>query len=120
MDIEVFRTYCLSLNGAEETTPFGPDNLVYKVGGKIFSILSLDSEEATSNLKCEPERAIQLRESYPDHIIPGYHMNKKHWNTVYLERGLTDQLVRELADHSYSLVFKSLSKAVQIQISPDA
>lgn len=119
MDIEAFRKYCLSLKGVEETTPFGPDNLVYKVGGKIFAITSLDSDDASANLKCDPERAIQLRDEYPDQIVPGYHMNKRHWNTVFLGLGLSDQLIRELTDHSYSLVVQSLSKSVRVELEND-
>ena len=108
MNIESVRQYCLQLKGAEETLPFGPDNLVYKVGGKIFAISGLDQEECSVNLKCDPERAIELRDLHPDHVYPGYHMNKKHWNTVFFERGLPEKFLRELIDHSYTLVFESL------------
>ena len=82
MDIETFRNYCLQLKGVEETLPFGPDTLVYKVMGKVFAITGLDSDEFWVNLKCDPEQAIDLRENYPGLINPGYHMNKRHWNTV--------------------------------------
>ncbi len=113
MDIEAFRKYCLSLKGVEETFPFGPDTLVYKVYGKVFAITGLDGEEFSVNLKCDPERAIDLREEYPDQIIPGWHMNKKHWNTVYFENGLGHQVLKELIDHSYQLVFDGLPSGVK-------
>ena len=108
MDIETFRQYCMRMKGVEETLPFGPDTLVYKVMGKMFSLTGLDEEECSINLKCDPEYALELRENFPDSIMPGYHMNKKHWNTVFCERGLPDKLIRELIDHSYSLVVESL------------
>jgi len=110
MNIEEFRDYCLSKKGVEETLPFGPDVLVFKVMGKMFSATSLNEEEFRMNLKCNPERSIELRASNPD-IIPGWHMNKKHWNTVYGERNVEESLIRELIDHSYDLVVSSLKKA---------
>ena len=109
MNIEAFRKYCLNLPGAEETLPFGPDTLVYKVGGKIFALTGLDDVECSVNLKCDPEKAIELREEYPDEIIPGYHMNKKHWNTVYFEKGLSEIFLKDLINQSYQLVVASLS-----------
>jgi len=113
MDIESFRSYCINLEGVEETFPFGPDTLVYKVYGKVFAITGLDDEEFSVNLKCDPERAVELREEYPDHIIPGWHMNKKHWNTVYFENGLNQNLLRDLIDHSYELVVDGLPQSVK-------
>lgn len=110
MNIEEFRNYCLSKKGVEETMPFGPDTLVFKVMGKMFSATGLDEEEFRVNLKCDPERAINLRANHPD-IIPGWHMNKKHWNTVYFEKELRYDLILELIDHSYDLVVASLKKA---------
>ena len=110
MNIEAFRTYCLSKKGVEETLPFGPDTLVFKVMGKMFTATGLDEEDFRVNLKCDPERALELRATYED-IIPGWHMNKKHWNTVYCENGLDDRLIMELIDHSYDLVVASLKKA---------
>ncbi|NNE29624.1 MAG: MmcQ/YjbR family DNA-binding protein [Saprospiraceae bacterium] len=109
MNIEEYRDYCLSKKGVEETTPFGPDTLVFKVMGKMFSATGMDEEEFRINVKCDPERAIELRASHPD-IIPGWHMNKKHWNTIYCERGLRDTLISDLIDHSYDLVVQSLKK----------
>ncbi|MCR9290139.1 MmcQ/YjbR family DNA-binding protein [Saprospiraceae bacterium] len=110
MNIEDFREYCLSKKGVEETFPFDDVTLVYKVIGKMFTACGLDAEEFSVNLKCDPERSVQLREEYPESIIPGWHMNKIHWNTVYFERDLNDSLIRELIDHSYELVVKKLRK----------
>lgn len=102
-----FCASCLALPGAEETTPFGPDVLVYKVGGKMFALTSPDEHPPRVNLKCDPERALELRDRYED-IVPGYHMNKRHWNTVVLGGRLPTALVRELITHSYELVVASL------------
>jgi len=108
MDIESFRRYCLALQGVEETQPFGPDTLVYKVLGKAFALTGLDEVDFRVNLKCDPERAIALREEYPGQVLPGYHMNKRHWNTVVFEGALPETLLRELIDHSYDLVVQGL------------
>lgn len=113
MDIETLRKYCLHFPGVEETLPFGPDTLVYKVGGKIFALTGLDDEECSVNLKCDPEKAVELRDTYPDHVFPGYHMNKKHWNTVFTERGLPEKLVLSWIDHSYHLVASALPEKVK-------
>lgn len=107
MDLPDVIAHILSKPGAEETTPFGPDTLVYKVGGKMFALTSPDDFPSSVNLKCDPERSIELREEY-DAIAPGYHMNKKHWNTVTLDGSVPSKLVRELIDHSYDLVAASL------------
>lgn len=109
MNIEAFREYCLSKPMVEETLPFGPETLVFKVAGKMFAATGLDEEMFRVNLKCNPERAQQLREAHPQ-IIPGWHMNKKHWNTVYFEDGLSEGLLRELIDHSYMLVVGKMPK----------
>ncbi|HJW28374.1 MAG TPA: MmcQ/YjbR family DNA-binding protein [Saprospiraceae bacterium] len=116
MNIEVFRQYCLNLPGVEETLPFGPDTLVYKVMGKAFALTGLDDESFLVNLKCEPERAIELRENYPGLIIPGWHMNKKHWNTVSFDAGLSDKLLIELIHHSYDLVVDGLPVKVKAEL----
>lgn len=110
MNIEQFREHCLAKKASSEDFPFGPENLVLRVGGKIFAITDLESERFTVNLKCDPDRAIELREAYSE-IIPGWHMNKKHWNTVDFEGNLDSKLLRELIDHSYELVANSLKKA---------
>ena len=107
MDIEQFRNYCLSKPGVTEECPFGPDTLVFKVMGKLFALCSLNDFKSI-NLKCNPEKAIELREEYSQ-IKPGYHMNKTHWNTVYIE-GLSSTLLKELIDHSYELVKSGLTK----------
>jgi predicted DNA-binding protein (MmcQ/YjbR family) len=109
VDVADFREYCLAKAGATEGTPFGDDTLVFKVGGKIFALTSLDSVPATANLKCDPDRALELRDRY-EQVQPGYHMNKKHWNTVELETGLPDAELRGMIDHSYELVVQSLPK----------
>ncbi len=110
MDLPDLIEYCLQCEHCEECTPFGPDILVYKVGGKVFAITGVDSFPVFVNLKCDPERSLLLREQY-DGITPAYHMNKKHWNSVALDGRVPASLIRELVDHSYQLVRKSLSKA---------
>lgn len=117
MNIESFRKNCLQRAGVEETLPFGPDTLVYKVMGKAFALTGLDSEVFRVNLKCDPEKAIELRDSYPGQIIPGWHMNKKHWNTVFFEDGLPEKLLRELIDHSYQLVVEGLPGKLQDELA---
>ncbi|MBN8688184.1 MAG: MmcQ/YjbR family DNA-binding protein [Chitinophagales bacterium] len=103
MNIESLREYCLSKPDAEETLPFGPDTLVYKVKGKIFLLTGLDAEEFSFNVKCDPDKALELREEFPC-VQPGYHMNKKHWNTVIVDGSVSNALLKEWIDHSYSLV----------------
>ena len=111
MNVELFREYCLTKKGVEETFPFGEDTLVFKVGGKIFCLMGLD-EADRCNLKCEPEKALELRQTYSA-VIPGFHMNKMHWNTVYFNQDLSDKLILELIDHSYDLVKESLPKKIK-------
>jgi len=103
MDLPDVISHILSKPGAAETTPFGPDTLVYKVGGKMFALTSPDDFPSAVNLKCDPERALELRDTYRA-ITPGYHMNKRHWNTLILDGSVPVTLVRELIDHSYHLV----------------
>ena len=103
MNIEDIRMYCLSKPDVEEALPFGNDTLVFKVGGKIFLLVGMDSQPIQFNVKCDPERAVELREQY-DCIIPGYHMNKKHWNTVVIDNTLSTKQLKEQIDHSYDLV----------------
>jgi len=109
MNIEQFREYSLSKPGTSEDLLFGPDTLVLRVVGKIFALTGLDSERFSVNLKCEPDYALELREQHPE-VQPGYHMNKKHWNTVDFEGALDDRMLRHLVDHSYDQVVKSLKK----------
>jgi predicted DNA-binding protein (MmcQ/YjbR family) len=109
MDLAKFREYCLSKLCATESTPFGPDVLVFKVSGKMFALAALDEVPTTVNLKCDPDLALELRDRY-EQVTPGYHMNKKHWNTVLIEGGIPDAELRQMIDHSYDLVAKSLPK----------
>ncbi|NCT74658.1 MAG: MmcQ/YjbR family DNA-binding protein [Chitinophagaceae bacterium] len=109
MHIESLREYCLSKPGTEETFPFGPDTLVYKVNGKIYLLAGLDEQPARFNVKCDPDKAIELRDEYPA-VLPGYHMNKKHWNTIILDGSITDRLLKEWIDHSYELVNKTVTR----------
>ena len=95
-----------------EGTPFGEDVLVFKVGKKIFALLALDEIPATANLKCDPDLALDLRDRY-EQVQPGYHMNKKHWNTVEIDTGLSDSEVSKMIDHSYELVVRGLPRAVR-------
>lgn len=115
MNIDFFRTYCLKKRGVTEDTPFDEDTLCFKVGGKIFAIIDISFFQSV-NLKCDPEWAMELRERYGG-ILPGYHMNKKHWNTVSFDGSIPDPFILELVDHSYELVFSSLSKKIKDQIT---
>ena len=103
MNIEQLREYALSKPGAEESFPFGEETLVFKVKGKIFLLTGLNSDPLQFNAKCDPDYAIELREEY-DCIKPGYHMNKKHWNTIIIDGSLSLQQLKDLIDHSYNLV----------------
>ncbi|MCK9411677.1 MAG: MmcQ/YjbR family DNA-binding protein [Prolixibacteraceae bacterium] len=114
MNVEKVRQICIAKKGATEGFPFDETTLVIKVGGKIFALVSLDRVPSI-NLKCDPERAIDLRERYPE-ITPGYHMNKKHWNTVTLEGDLHDSLIIEMIGHSYDLVLASLPGRVREEV----
>lgn len=110
MDLAQFREYCLRKLCASEGTPFGPDVLVFKVGGRIFALASLDEVPPRANLKCDPDLALELRDRY-EQVTPGYHMNKKHWNTVEIGTGIPDADLRKMIDHSYELVAKRLPQA---------
>jgi predicted DNA-binding protein (MmcQ/YjbR family) len=109
MDLAEFREHCLTKPGASEEVPFGPDVLVFKVGGKMFALAPLDEVPPTVNLKCDPDLALDLRDRY-EQVTPGYHMNKKHWNTVEIESGIPDIELRRMIDHSYELVIEKLRK----------
>ncbi len=115
MNIESLRDYCLSKPSATEELPFGPDILVFKIMGKIFALTSLNTENLSVNLKCDPEKAVQLREEY-DCVRPGYHMNKKHWNTVTFDNSVKDSLIREWIDHSYETTINSLPKKLKAEL----
>jgi predicted DNA-binding protein (MmcQ/YjbR family) len=109
VDLEEFREYCLTKADVSEGTPFGPETLVFKVGGKIFALASLDDIPPRVNLKCDPERALDLRDRYEE-VQPGYHMNKKHWNTIDLSGRIPAAELRRMIDLSYELVSASLRK----------
>lgn len=113
MNIETIREYCLSKRGVTESFPFNEDTLVFKVMGKIFILMNLNGEPSIS-VKCDPEKAIELRELYPA-VIPGYHLSKRHWNTIMIDGSLSDLLICSFIDHSYELVFSSLTKKLQIE-----
>src|ERR1700675_1432954 len=112
MDLESFREYCLSKPHVTERTPFGETVLVFKVAGKMFALASLDDLPAKVNLKCDPDRALELRDRYEE-VQPGYHMSKNHWNTVELEGGIPEVELRKMIDQSYELVVRGLSKAAR-------
>lgn len=115
MNIEEIRDHCLAKPGVTEDMPFGEDTLVFRVGEKLFLLTSI-SMSTQFNVKCDPERAIELRERYSE-VQPGYHMNKKHWNTVHTDGALGRRLLCEMIDHSYNLVLKSLPKKVLDEIA---
>lgn len=115
MNIDTLRAYCLAKPAVEETLPFGPDTLVFKVAGKVFLLTGLDKDPLTFNVKCDPDLAIELRERY-DAVQPGYHMNKKHWNTVTVDGSVSGKLLKEWIDHSYDLVVDSLPAKVKAEL----
>lgn len=114
MNIEEFREYCLQKKGVEEGFPFDNFTLVFKVSGKMFALTNTEGE-FTLNLKCEPEKAVELREKHSG-VKPGYHMNKKHWNTVYFDGSVSDFHAKKWIDDSYNLVVKSMTKLQQQQL----
>jgi predicted DNA-binding protein (MmcQ/YjbR family) len=111
MDAVEFREYCLGKPNTTEGMPFGETVLVFKVAGKMFALMSLDELPATANLKCDPDLALDLRDRY-EQVRPGYHMNKKHWNTVAIDSGIPEPELRRMIDHSYDLVVQSVPKFV--------
>ncbi len=115
MNIEEYREYCINKKGVTEGFPFDSSTLVFKVMGKMFALASVDQFEYI-NLKCDPERALELRAEYPA-IRPGYHMSKKHWNSVYVDGSLSDDFIFELIDDSYELIVASLTKKLQVELS---
>ncbi|KIZ15588.1 MmcQ/YjbR family DNA-binding protein [Streptomyces natalensis] len=115
IDARTLRTLCLGFNGATEEFPFPrhPDVSTFKVGGKIFALTTLAASPLTVSLKCDPELAERLRAEHPE-VVPGYHLNKRHWNTVSLVGGLPDRLVRDMIEDSYDLIVASLPRAQQL------
>lgn len=112
MNIEEIRTYCLSKKATSESFPFDDVTLVFKVAGKMFALMGLDNPALSINLKCDPEKAMELRQEYSS-IVPGFHMSKKHWNTVNINGELHPDLIYSLIDHSYELVVSSLTKKLR-------
>ncbi|MFJ4684819.1 MmcQ/YjbR family DNA-binding protein [Streptomyces sp. NPDC091377] len=110
------RAFCLSFNAAREDFPFGPETSVFRVLGKLFALTALDGRPLTVNLKCDPEDAVRLRADHPGLIVPGWHMNKRHWNTVTVDADLPDRLVRELVEDSYDLVVAGLPRAERLRL----
>lgn len=116
MNIEEFRMYCLSKPKVTEAFPFDETTLVFKVCGKIFALTGLENIAFEVNLKCDPDRAVELREAH-EGIRAGFHMNKKHWNTVLVDGSFSDDLFRDLIDHSYDMVVKGLPKKLREQLT---
>lgn len=117
MHVETFRDYCLKKPAVKEDSPFGPEHIVFKVGGKMFALLAFEEIPPTANLKCDPDLALELRDRY-EQVRPGYHMNKKHWNTVDIDGGIPTAELRAMIDHSYELVVSSLSKKQRESLAP--
>ncbi|MGW4950226.1 MmcQ/YjbR family DNA-binding protein [Streptomyces parvulus] len=116
MSPEDLRGLCLSFNASVEDFPFNPETSVFKVLGKMFALSSLDGRPLTVNLKCDPDDAIRLRGEYPGLVVPGWHMNKRHWNTVTADDQLPDRVVRELVEDSYDLVVAGLPRAERLRL----
>jgi predicted DNA-binding protein (MmcQ/YjbR family) len=116
MNIEEVRDHCLAKKGVTESFPFDDTTLVFKVAGKIFALAGISGDPVTINLKCDPEKAIELREQFPC-VTPGFHMNKKHWNTVVIDGSVSNKTIRQWIDHSYDLVYASLTKKLRDSIS---
>ncbi|MGB0432364.1 MAG: MmcQ/YjbR family DNA-binding protein [Bacteroidia bacterium] len=115
MEFDHLREYCLNKKQTTESFPFGEDTLVFKVAGKMFALVDVASAHSV-NLKCNPEKALELRAQFPEDVLPGYHMNKKHWNTVLLQSRVTNAEIEQLIDHSYNLIVNSLSKKIRIEL----
>ena len=115
MHLEELREYCLHKKGVEETFPFGNETLVFKVMGKVFLLTGIESKPVQFNAKCDPEKAIELRETYSC-VIPGYHMNKKHWNTIVCDGSVSTKMIYQWIDDSYDLVVNSLSKKLKQEL----
>lgn len=116
MHLDELREYCLSKKGVEECMPFGNDTLVFKVMGKMFLLSGIDNRPVQFNVKCDPEKAIELRENFSC-VLPGYHMNKWHWNTVICDGSVSDKKIQEWIDDSYNLVVESLTKKLKAELA---
>jgi predicted DNA-binding protein (MmcQ/YjbR family) len=116
MNAESLRTFCLAQKGVEESQPFGPENLVYKVGGKMFLLISLDAVPLQFNAKCDPDTALELREQHTC-VLPGYHMSKKHWNTVVVDGTVSDKTLLQWVLDSYHLVYEGLPKRIKAELA---
>jgi predicted DNA-binding protein (MmcQ/YjbR family) len=116
MTPQELRSFCLSFNAAEEDFPFNPQTSVFKVLGKVFALTGLDGRPLKVSLKCDPEDAVRLRADHPGLIVPGWHLNKRHWNTVTVDGELPDPLVRELVEDSYDLVVAGLPRADRLRL----
>ncbi|MFF9790308.1 MmcQ/YjbR family DNA-binding protein [Streptomyces bacillaris] len=115
MTPERLRAFCLEFNASVEEFPFGPETSVFKVLGKMFALTSLEAQPLTVNLKCDPDDAVRLREEHPAAVAPGWHMNKRHWNTVTVS-GVPEKLLRELIEDSYDLVVAGLPRAERLKL----
>lgn len=115
MNVEELRIFCLSLKGVEETFPFDESTLVFKVMGKMFCLTGLERKPFACNVKCDPERAIELREEFAG-VLPGYHMSKTHWNTIEFDGSFTDDLAKDWIKDSYNLVVASLTKKLKLEL----
>jgi predicted DNA-binding protein (MmcQ/YjbR family) len=116
MHLDELREYCLQKKGVEECTPFGIDTLVFKLMGKMFLLVGIEADPIEFNVKCSPEKAIELREKYAC-VQPGYHMNKKHWNSIICDNSVSDKLLKQWIDDSYQLVEASLTKKEKIALA---
>lgn len=116
MNLDTLRDYCLAKPGVTEELPFGPTALVFKVMGKVFLLTDIDARPVSFNVKCEPERAIELRETY-DAVRPGYHMNKAHWNTILADGSVTSAQLKSWIDDSYQLVVQSLPRKIKAELA---
>ena len=115
MNIEDLRNFCLSLKGTEEGFPFDESTIVFKVKGKLYCLTNIDKFSLV-NVKCDPEKAIELREQYDD-VVPGYHMNKKHWNSLKMEGSLSPDFIKESIKHSYELIVAALPKKIRSELN---
>jgi len=115
VEIDTFREYCLAKPGTTEDSPFGPEHIVFKVGGKMYALLAFEEVPPSANLKCDPDRALELRDRY-EQVQPGYHMNKKHWNTAEIASGIPEVELRRMIDHSYELVVQALPRKTRMTL----